>query len=399
MSKQQLCDSDPRNTDLLCFSHLRWNFVFQRPQHLMSRFAKTRRLFFIEEPVAGDKPAMNVRVCDQTGVHIAVPALPSNLGSQSHQVLERLIRDMMSQHSVTDFVAWYYTPMALSFTSTLRPVATVYDCMDELSLFRGAPPELIQNEKALMARSDLVFTGGYSLFEAKCERHHRVYAFPSSVDVSHFAQARRMGDDVPDQVHIGHPRIGYAGVIDERMDFNLLQQLADMHPDWHFVMLGPVVKIELKSLPERPNIHYLGMKQYDDLPKYFAGWDVAMIPFALNESTRFISPTKTPEYLAAGLPVVSTPVRDVVRTYGDIGLLRIGSTPEEFSHAIEQALNKGMSMKWRERADHFVAAFSWDRTWIAMNRLIAEIVEDRKARVPRRMAMSVGAKLGEVLGV
>ena len=399
MIKQQPCDGDLRNADMLCFSHLRWDFVFQRPQHLMSRFARNRRLFFIEEAVPGDMPAINVRICGQTGVHIAVPTLPAKLGCQSNQILERLIRDMMIQYSVTDFVAWYYTPMALGFTSTLRPVATIYDCMDELSLFRGAPPELIQNEKALLSRSDLVFTGGYSLFEAKCQQHHRVYAFPSSVDVCHFAQARRIRDEVPDQAHIGHPRIGYAGVIDERMDLELLRDLADMRPEWHFVMLGPVVKIEPASLPARPNIHYLGMKQYDDLPKYFAGWDVAVLPFALNESTRFISPTKTPEYLAAGLPVVSTPVRDVVRTFGDIGLLRIGSTPEEFCCAIEQSLNKGMSMKWRERADNFVATLSWDKTWLAMNRLITEIVDARNAEVPRRLAMSAGAKAGEALSV
>lgn len=399
MSKQPPFDSDLQNADLLCFSHLRWNFVFQRPQHLMSRFAKTRRVFFIEEPVAGDKPVMNVRICNQTGVHVAVPALPLNAGGQWHQVVEQLIREMMSQHSIKDFIAWYYTPMAMPFTSTLRPALTVYDCMDELSLFRGAPPELVQNEKTLMSHSDLVFTGGYSLFEAKCEQHPRVYAFPSSVDVSHFAQARRITDDVPDQASIGHPRIGYAGVIDERMDLHLLQELADMRPDWNFVMLGPVVKIDLKSLPERPNIHYLGMKPYEDLPKYFAGWDVAILPFALNESTRFISPTKTPEYLAAGLPVVSTPVRDVVRTYGEIGLLRIGCTPEEFSHAIDQTLMNGMSMKWRERADHFLATVSWDKTWLAMNRLIEEVDEDRDAKVPHPTAESAGVKLEEAQGV
>lgn len=399
MSKTNGLVNDVRSADMLCFSHLRWDFVFQRPQHLMSRFAKFRRVFFIEEPVLGDTPAINVRVCERTAVHIAVPVVPSDPGDRSHKVLESLIRDMMSRYLVTDFVAWYYTPMAVSFTSTLCPVATVYDCMDELSLFRGAPPSLIQNEKALMSRSDLVFTGGYSLFEAKCEQHPRVYAFPSSVDVSHFAQARSIQNDVPDQAHIGHPRIGYAGVIDERIDLDLLQQTADAHPDWNLVMLGPIIKIDLKSLPHRPNIHYLGMKQYDELPKYFAGWDVAMLPFALNESTRFISPTKTPEYLAAGLPVVSTPIRDVVRTYGKIGLIRIASTPEEFSCAIEQAFRNGMSMKWRQRADQFLSALSWDKTWLVMNRLVSEVVDHCGIELPRRIAMSAGAKGGEVLSV
>lgn len=397
MNKQTTTDSDLRDLDLLCFSHLRWDFVFQRPQHLMSRFAKGRRVFFIEEPVVGEAPGIKARICPHTGVHVVVPTLPHSMDSmQSAQMLENLVRQMMATHNVRDFIAWYYTPTALAFTSTLRPVATIYDCMDELSLFQGASPQIVEYEKMLLGRADLVFTGGISLFEAKCEQHPRVHAFPSSVDVAHFAKARHISETPLDQSDIPRPRIGYAGVIDERMDLSLLSSLADMRPEWHLVMLGPVVKIDPGLLPRQPNIHYLGMKPYDQLPAYFAGWDVAMLPFAMNESTRFISPTKTPEYLAAGLPVVSTPVRDVVRSYGEIGLARIGATAEEFCCAVEQSLNRGMSLKWRARADNFLATLSWNDTWSSMNRLIMGVVESRVAKLPVQMAMRAGSRLGAV---
>jgi UDP-galactopyranose mutase len=151
---------------------------------------------------------------------------------------------------------------------------------------------------------------------------------------------------------------------------DLIDAVARERPDWQIVMIGPVVKVDPASLPSRPNIHWLGRKEYSDLPKYFAGWDVALMPFALNDATRFISPTKTPEYLCAGLPVVSTAIRDVVRPYGDLGLVRIAETPEEFIHGIQQALVGGMCLKWRARADRFLQTLSWDSVWAGMHRLI-----------------------------
>ena len=395
----EIMRNDLSKIDLFCFSHLRWDFVFQRPQHLMSRFAKERRVFFIEEPVRGESTNLKIQVCPKTGVHIVVPTMPESVKEeQSGRVQESLIRQLMDEYKVSDFIAWYYTPMALDFACTLRPVATIYDCMDELSLFQGAPPRIVEREKNLMSRADLVFTGGISLFEAKCSQHPHVHAFPSSVDVQHFNKARHITTSPEDQSAIPHPRIGYAGVIDERMDLELLTKLADMRPDWHLVMLGPVVKISMESLPQRPNIHYLGKKPYDMLPAYFAGWDVAVLPFALNDSVRFISPTKTPEYLAAGLPVVSTPVRDVVRTYGDLGLVRIGATAAEFCDGIEQALNRGMSLKWRQRADGFLATLSWNNTWSGMNKLVMEAIQAKTPKPIGRMTATAGAQFG-VAGV
>jgi UDP-galactopyranose mutase len=283
----------------------------------------------------------------------------------------------MRNYEIENFVTWYYTPMMLDWTDHLEPQTVVYDCMDELSGFKFAPPELIENEAKLFRNADLVFTGGQSLYEAKKHQHERVYAFPSSIDAEHFREARNKTDEPDDQKQIAHPRLGYYGVIDERIDIKLLGEIADLRPEWQFVMIGPVVKISDEDLPRRANIHYLGGKDYKELPDYLAGWDVALMPFAMNESTKFISPTKTPEYLAAGKPVVSTPIRDVVRPYGDMNLVYIASTAEEFIAACDEALQEDRASKTAE-ADKFLAQNSWDKTWSRMADLIYQSVQTAK---------------------
>jgi UDP-galactopyranose mutase len=286
---------------------------------------------------------------------------------------------------VEDFVLWYYTPLALRFTADLAPAAVVYDCMDELSGFKGASAELPERERQLLARADVVFTGGRSLYEAKRRLHPNVHAFPSSVDVAHFSKARTLGDDEPaDQAALPRPRVGYVGVIDERLDQELVDYVARSRPDWQVILVGPVVKIDPARLPRRPNIHYLGQKTYDSLPTYLAGFDVALLPFALNDATRYISPTKTPEYLAAGCPVVSTPIQDVVRPYGEMGVARIASTPEAFVREIQSALARDRADDGRARAvDAVLRGMSWDRTWAAMDALLERAVAKR-ASVLRR---------------
>ena len=229
-----------------------------------------------------------------------------------------------------------------------------------------------------MQRADVVFAGGQSLYEAKRKHHARTYLFPSSIDQKHFEQARAITTDPADQESIPHPRIGFCGVIDERLDIDLLEQCARLSPEWHFVMVGPVVKINPASLPNFPNIHYLGSKTYRELPQYLAGWDMAMIPFAHNEATRFISPTKTPEYLAAGKPVVSTPIIDVIRPYGNKGLVRIGGTPDEFVRVVAEKLAVTDRAEWLERVDEFLSQSSWDLTWNEMVRIITNIFAGRK---------------------
>lgn len=367
--------------DLICLSHLRWDFVFQRPQHLLSRAARERRVLFVEEPIYGPgAPRMDVSMRPEHGIEVAVPILTEGVTeSEASSAQQTLIDDLIERYKVDDHVLWYYTPMAMAFTRHLRPLAVVYDCMDELSAFRGAPPTMRSREAELLRKADLVFTGGHSLYEAKRSQHPNIHAFPSSVDKEHFATARSIKVDPPDQAYIPHPRVGYFGVVDERMDLTLLVKMADARPDLQLVMVGPVVKIDMRALPRRANIHWLGQKSYKELPAYIAGWDVAMLPFARNESTKFISPTKTPEYLAAGKPVVSTSIRDVVRPYGEDGLARIADAPSDFIAAIDAALAEDPKAMIR-KADAMLARTSWDQTWSRMSQLLAAAISVHQVR-------------------
>lgn len=311
-----------------------------------------------------------VRVCVP---HLPVPDLGNAVGLED---FARLVRELLEQHGVEEPVVWHYTPMMEPATRGIEAEAVVYDCMDELSAFDFAPPELLERERALLERADLVFTGGRSLWEAKRERHRSVHLFPSSVDVEHWRRARGELPEPADLVGIAHPRLGYVGVIDERMDVGLLRRAAELRPSWQWLLLGPVVKVDPAALPQLHNVHALGMKPYAELPAYLAHWDVALMPFARNESTRFISPTKTPEYLAAGLPVVSTGVRDVVRTYGEGELVRIADTPEAFVAACEQALAERGTPEGnarQARADALLDTMSWDTTWDRMDHLIRAV--------------------------
>jgi len=377
-------------TDLVCFSHLRWDFVYQRPQHLLSRCAKDRRVFFVEEPIFGNgSMRLEMREAD-AGVHVVVPHLPDGLRSEIaiNAVMREMTRQLFIDHDIDEYIFWYYTPMALNFTDHFNPVASVYDCMDELSAFKGAHSNLPMLEKQLFRHVDLVFTGGQSLYEAKCDQHPSVHAFPSSIDASHFGKARNINEDPEDQAHIPHPRLGFFGVIDERFDSELLDRVAAMRPDWHFVVIGPVVKIDPATLPSHPNIHYLGGKKYQELPEYLAGWDIALLLFARNESTRFISPTKTPEYLAAGKPVISTSIRDVVRPYGELKLVEIADSPDQFIKAAEKILAKTGRTQWLARVDSFLEHISWDKTWNQMSNLIDNVIQ--KKRPARTASVPLG---------
>lgn len=384
-------DSFVPGFDLVCFSHLRWDFVFQRPQHLMSRFSEAIRVFFVEEPVFHDGDA-TIRIEEKRpGLRVCVPHLPNGSDAGAFtSVIAAQVRQMLDAHDCDNYVAWFYTPMMIDLAAELEPATVVYDCMDELSAFRGAPPELLEREKRLLAMADLVFTGGQSLYEAKRSRHRSVHAFPSSVDVSHFARAREINSERPEQENIPHPRVGFAGVIDERFDTELLAGVADLRPDMQFVMVGPVVKISEDDLPRRSNIHYVGMQSYDDLPAFFAGWDIASMPFALNESTKYISPTKTPEYLAAGLPVISTAITDVVHPYQDLALVQIVATAQEFSAALNNALAENAATR-QAKADEFLAKNSWDKTYSAMLALIEAAADANNSQTAALSASAAAA--------
>jgi glycosyltransferase involved in cell wall biosynthesis len=348
----------------------------------MVRFARTRRVFFIEEPVF-DAESAHLTLKQNAGVHVVTPHLVPGLQEADVLAIQNeLLRGLFESKGIRQPLLWFYTPMALPLVDGLPASAVVYDCMDELSGFARAPIAIRAAEAALLKRADVVFTGGQSLYEAKRSLHGNVHAFPSSVDVAHFARARTISVEPRDQAVIPHPRIGFCGVIDERMNLDLVARVAERRPEWHLVLIGPTAKIDAADLPQAPNIHYLGMKQYDELPAYFSGWDVAMMPFAHNAATRFISPTKTPEYLAAGCPVVSTSIRDVVRPYGERGYVAIADSADDFCAAIDTNLTAFGRLAVAS-ASTLLKTMSWDRTFEGMQKLI-----DRTLRSARRAGKS-----------
>ncbi|QOY92605.1 glycosyltransferase family 1 protein [Massilia sp. UMI-21] len=367
---------------LIVFCHLRWDFVFQRPQHLMTRLAEHYDILFVEEPVYSEGQAYlkktavapNITVCQP---HTAIHAP----GFHDDQIptLQSLLADLVPGGEQP--VVWFYTPMALPLLQGLNPSKVVYDCMDELAMFKNAPKQLLQRESALLNMADVVFTGGPSLYQSKRDRHANAHCFSSSVDAKHFHQARDRDISHPDQAGIPHPRLGFYGVIDERLDVDLVSALADAHPEWQIVMVGPVVKIDPATLPKQPNVHYMGQRTYDQLPQFLAGWDVCLLPFAMNDSTKFISPTKVLEYMAAELPAVSTPITDVKVPYGDV--VAIAATQQEFIAACERqlALTESERQAMAKRMREVVANTSWDLTASRMHELIESAVAGRHARL------------------
>ena len=377
---------------IVAFSHLRWDFVYQRPQQLLSRLAAKRRVLFIEEPIDGMDPDGWELTNPAGNVVVARPRL-AGLGRRPAEEVQRtlaaLVRELVREQEIASPVAWVYTPMAEPLLDAVAPSLVVYDCMDELSLFVGAPPELVRMETALLGRADLVFTGGVSLYETKRARHPRVHCLPSSVDARHFARAKPSASLVTepeDQARLPGPRLGFFGVLDERLDLALLDALARSHPEWQIVMVGPTVKIDPATLPRQPNIHYTGPRSYEQLPAYLSGWDVCLLPFARNDATRFISPTKTLEYMAAERPIVSTRITDVARSYADI--VYLADDPAEFVAACERALSDPTEEREaRTRAARAVLSrTSWDATAGRVEALLEEALVSRRGASKGRAA-------------
>jgi UDP-galactopyranose mutase len=380
------------NEPLIVFSHLPWDFVYQRPQHLLSRLARQRRVIYFEEPrhEAGTEPRLTQHTpCDNVLVVQPVTDVQMHgFHDDQLKLLKPLLQQLLAEQQLDDYVAWFYTPMALPLLAELTPRAVVYDCMDELSAFKGAPRQMRQRESALLKAAHLVLTGGPSLYRAKRELHPNVVCLPSSVDAAHYAPGRITQNCehylAAEQLqgHILAPRIGFFGVIDERLDLALLAAAAQRRPDWHFVMVGPVVKIDRATLPQQDNIHWLGQQPYARLPSLVAGWDVCMLPFALNEHTRFISPTKTLEYLAAEKPVVSTPVTDVVDLYGDV--VAIADGVDAFIAACEAALRETPAQRAErlQRSAQTVSRYAWDEAARTVEHGITEAVGRADAGAP-----------------
>jgi UDP-galactopyranose mutase len=371
------------------FSHLRWGFVFQRPQHLLTRLAQHFDVLFIEEPVFREGGPCLRCFRQASGVEVLTPFTNVQAGGfhdDQMPVLKPLVSDFLVGRGLAEPLVWLYTPMALPLVAGLEPRAVIYDCMDDLATFKFAPPQLLEREHALMEMADLVLTGGPSLYDARKDSHSNIHCLPSAVDAAHFAPANLDGEDVEApfaaELHraLPHPRLGFFGVIDERLDLALIERLADQRPDWHIVMAGPVVKIDPAALPHRSNLHWIGMQRYEALPHLMSHWDVCLLPFALNEHTRFISPTKTLEYLAGRKPAVSTPIHDVVSLYGSV--VRVAATADEFVVAIEQTLAESAQQRvdWRIAAQAMVDRCTWDETAARIAKLLQVCVKAGSAQ-------------------
>jgi glycosyltransferase involved in cell wall biosynthesis len=364
--------------NIVCFSHLRWDFIFQRPQQLLTRLSKNFKIHYIEEPVFDTDGEAYYTYYDRGEVKVVVPHLPATHEPATvNNLLKNLLDDFMRSKTLSDHTFWYYTPMALEFSRKHQPELTVYDCMDELSAFKFAPQALRELEKELLQKADVVFTGGQSLYEAKKTQHSNIHPFPSSIDKGHFQSARQIKSRLKKPHVTNQFTLGFYGVIDERFDIELIRGIANARPDWKIVLIGPVVKIDPALLPANDNIHYPGSKSYQELPGYLAEWDFALIPFLLNESTKFISPTKTPEYLAAGVPVVSTAIRDVVNPYGLSRLVKIASDAEGFIKEIEHQVQTIEKNVWLKQVDEFLSRSSWDNTCNRMLNLMRHTVANR----------------------
>lgn len=377
-------NSPCETTDLLVFSHLSWDSVLQRPQHLLSRHAKYRRVYYIEDAVIGitKEARLHIKIAHES-VKILVPYLPKGLNEvATNDALKTLLDELIQEEEITNFTTLYYTSKALNYSRHLNPTVVLFDCIDTQSH---------SNEEELMKKSHLVFTNSQSLYETKKLHHHNIHALPSSVDYDHFSQSRMSLIEPDDQMNIPHPRIGFYGVIDERFDLTLLKKMAELRPEFHFILIGPIEKIDPASIPVSPNIHYLGKKDYHALPLYLSSWDCAFIPYVINESTRFTSPTKTPEFLASGKPVVSTSIPDVIHPYADAKIIYIADHPEHFVECIERGINESTyDPEWLERVDHFLEGTSWDATFMQMAGLEQIIKKTPKdIRTPAYMDQSL----------
>lgn len=357
-------EDGPQTYDMVVFCHLRWQFVYQRPQHIISRMAKEYKVLFIEEPIAfepGEENSGNLIIINDN-LHVLQPRV-SNINK-----IKNIIPQFVSNNHV-DF-GWFYSAAFVPLLEEFNFNTIVYDCMDELSMFKGAPSELIVLEKFLLSNAHIVFTGGKSLYESKKIHHKNVYCFPSSVDREHFEKAMN-GVIVPDDIAcISHPVVGYFGVIDERLDLELIREAAETHPDISFAMIGPLAKISEEDLPRLENIHYLGMKSYEILPNYLKAFAIAMMPFALNDATKFISPTKTLEYIAAGKPIISTPIKDVVRDFNHC--VTIVENAQEFSDAILFILENHHDLSLEFEYEEILEKTSWNKTVEKMSLLISK---------------------------
>lgn len=364
--------------NLVCFSNVQWHFMYHRPQHLMTRFAKHFRVIYVEPLHYGEEHASYELNYPKENIITVKFQLPVGLPVERQVAFQKeKMLGLFSDLDIEHYFFWYYSPFAQTFTDSFKPLLKVYDCMTEFPHTTVADIDVRALEDALLQHADLVFTAGPSLHERRRSANGNTICLPGSVDIDHFYGARYYHADPKDQAKIPHPRIGFAGVIDERIDLTLLKAVATRKPDWHLVLLGPVIGLNEADLPNLSNIHFLDRKTYDELPDYISGWDLTMLPFAHLDATRYMNPLQVPEFLAAGKPVISTPIIDVIRSYGNRGLVQIAGTPEEFVRVTSMLLTMRDKSDWLDNVADFLSLNSWDKTWQRMMDLILVRVREK----------------------
>src|SRR5262245_56259543 len=354
-------EADPSHFDIVALYPHRWNHLWRRSHNLMSRFAEHRRVYYVQDPLIEGRRNFNEYIRHR-GITAVVPHVKAETRNIAIE-MRRLIHELFTKEAIVDYILWYGAPHQYAYTSHLFPEATIYDCTRVSSI----DPD--DSEQQLLARADLVFTKGASSFDCRRQSHNNIHVLPDGVDVPHFRAARDWPGDPPDQEEIPHPRVGYCGTLDSRIDFALLSGLAKSRPHWQFILLGPLANINPASLPQRSNVHYLGRKSYAELPEYMAGWDCSMLPYAVNDQTRNGNPGKVGEYLAAGKPVISTPLPDVVRTFGLTSLVQIADGHAAFANAINRVMSNKNRALWLSNVDAFLQQVSWENTWEIANTL------------------------------
>jgi glycosyltransferase involved in cell wall biosynthesis len=354
---------------IIVHCHLCWDWVWQRPQQFLSRLSAKHKILFVETVRPDDSlitPLAQMRTAENcpniTILRIQFPGWRWNDGKFVDKERRRIVQEAIQGPLKGQFdnpVQWFYDPMAVTaFAGQMGEIATVYDCMDELSKFRGAPPEILTRESELLTRADVVFTGGRKLWESKRQQNQNCHFYGCGVDIEHFGKARLEQTEIPEDLRsVRKPVLGFFGVVDERMDYELIAKLADANPEWSVVIIGPRTKVEESALPKRSNIHWLGGRDYSQLPNYCKGFDVCLMPFALNESTEYINPTKSLEYVATGRPIVSSAVADVVRNFGSV--VQIANSHQEFIELCQQTLAKADDERVK-RGLQMVGENSWE---------------------------------------
>ena len=371
-------------------SHLRWDFVWQRPQQILSRLAQHHPILFVEEPIFGDFAGSSLDISyPHANVIRVVPYLDNNYAPDydraARMVLVMLREQLKTNATLANLfrkrVQWFYTPMPTPIMlGEFNEMGVVYDCMDELAQFKDAPADLRNREHFLLKNADIVFTGGRNLYEAKSRAHANVHFFGCGVDIEHFGKARLPQTSIADDIKtFSAPIAGYFGVIDERLDYALIAQMAQAKPQWTFVMVGPVVKVDPNSLPQAPNIKWLGQRDYKELPNYVKAFDVCLMPFSLNAATQYINPTKTLEYMAANKPILSTAVADVIKNFTPV--VQVAYSPAEFVQRLEAT--RALSREMLDAGLAMAGKASWD----AIVATIRQLIKDAILRQPSIAAM------------